>query len=109
MKAIILAAGLGTRLGKYTENLPKCMLEFQGATLIARQVATLRSAEVRDIVVVRGYKPETICLPDVIYCENTNYETTNMVSSLMAAEKYFPGDKEDLLVCYSDVIYPFAV
>ena len=36
MKAIILAAGKGTRLGKYTQELPKCMLEFAGKTLIER-------------------------------------------------------------------------
>ena len=44
MKAIILAAGMGTRLGKYTEDLPKCMLSFGGKTLIERQVETLRAA-----------------------------------------------------------------
>ena len=42
MKAIILAAGMGTRLGKYTEDLPKCMLSFAGKPLIERQGAGLR-------------------------------------------------------------------
>src|SRR3989338_10912430 len=43
MKAIILAAGMGTRFDKYTKDLPKCMLNFNGKTLIERQVETLRA------------------------------------------------------------------
>ena len=55
MKAIILAAGQGTRLKKYTENLPKGMLEFQGKTIIERQLETYRSMGIDDIIVVRGF------------------------------------------------------
>ena len=60
MKAIILAAGMGTRLGKYTENLPKCMLEFEGKTLIQRQVDTLRDAGIEDIIIIKGFNQEKI-------------------------------------------------
>lgn len=48
MKTIILAAGMGTRLGKYTENLPKCLLPFHGKTLLERQIEVLRSCEIDD-------------------------------------------------------------
>ena len=50
MKAIILAAGMGTRLDKYTKELPKCMLNFEGKTLIERQVETLRSCCIKKII-----------------------------------------------------------
>ena len=60
MKAIILAAGMGTRLGKYTEDLPKCMLNFNGKPLIEQQVETLRRCGITDITIVRGYMPDKI-------------------------------------------------
>ena len=60
MKAIILAGGLGTRLGKYTENLPKCMLKFAGKTLVERQVESFRKCGIEDIIVVRKHLAEKI-------------------------------------------------
>ncbi len=105
MKAIILAAGLGTRLGKYTEELPKCMLEFEGSPLIERQVATLRAAGVDDITIVRGYRPEKITVEGVRYRENPIYDQTNMVATLMAAEDEFLRSSNGVLVCYADIIY----
>ena len=53
MKAIILAAGQGTRLKKYTQDLPKGMLEFQGKTMIQRQIELYRRCGIADIIVVR--------------------------------------------------------
>ncbi len=104
MKAIILAAGMGTRLGKYTENLPKCMLNFDGKALIERQVETLRRAGITDLSIVRGYMPEKINLTDVKYYHNPDFATTNMVETLFCAEKELDG-KEEVLICYADVIY----
>ena len=102
MKAIILAAGSGTRLGKYTENLPKCMLNFNGKTLIQRQIETLRSTGINDIVVVKGYMEEKIQLPDVKYYINEDYANTNMVETLFTAEEEM---NDDILVCYADILY----
>ena len=102
MKAIILAAGMGTRLGKYTENLPKCMLDFNGETLIKRQIQTLNSAGITDIVVVGGYMFEKMKLSGVKYLVNENYENTNMVETLFVAEEEM---NEDILVCYADILY----
>ncbi len=104
MKAIILAAGMGTRLGKYTENLPKCMLNFNGKTVIQRQVETLREAGITDITVVKGYMPEKIDIPGTKTYYNPDYATTNMVESLFCAEAELDGS-EDVLLCYADIIY----
>lgn len=106
MKAIILAGGSGTRLGKYTENLPKCMLDFMGKSLIQRQVDVLRKCGIKDIVVVRGFKPEKIDLPNIRYYLNEDYANTNMVETLFKAEAEMD---EDILVCYSDIIYEINV
>lgn len=102
MKAIILAAGVGTRLGKYTKNLPKCMLEFKNKSLIEHQAESLRSVGISDIVIVRGYMPGKIRIKGVKYYINHDYTNTNMVSTLFCAEKEMT---EDLLVLYSDILY----
>lgn len=102
MKAIILAAGMGTRLGKYTKELPKCMLSFGGKTLIEHQVETLRSAGIKDIIIVKGYMPNKIQIPGVKYYVNEDFANTNMVETLFKAEKEM---NDDILVCYSDILY----
>ena len=102
MKAIILAAGMGTRLGKYTENLPKCMLNFNGKPLIQQQVETLRKARITDISIVSGYQPEKINIENVKYYHNPDYANTNMVETLFCAEKELD---DDVLICYADIIY----
>ncbi len=104
MKVIILAAGMGTRLGKYTENLPKCMLKFNGKPLIQRQVETLRHAGITDISIVRGYNAEKIRIPGVKYYFNPDFSSTNMVETLFCAEQEMDGS-DDLLVCYADILY----
>ena len=102
MKAVILAAGTGSRLGKYTRDLPKGMLSFGGLTLIQRQVRVLNQAGVRDIVIVTGYRSEAIDYAGVRYHHNHKYESTNMVESLLCARSELDSD---VLVAYSDVIY----
>ena len=102
MKAIILAAGQGTRLKKYTQNLPKGMLDFAGKTLIERQIELYREAGIEKIIVVRGFAADKITYPGVAYYTNEEYASTNMVESLMAAEKEFD---DDIIVGYSDVIF----
>ena len=63
MKAIILAAGRGTRLKKYTRDLPKGMLPFAGKTIIERQIGMYRKHGFTKIIVVRGFAAEKIlCL-----------------------------------------------
>lgn len=102
MKAIILAAGQGTRLKKYTENLPKGMLEFQGKTLIGRQLETYRSVGIDDIIIVTGYAGDKITYPGVKYYRNPDFATTNMVESLLAARGEFD---DDVIVSYSDILF----
>ena len=87
MKAVILAAGQGTRLKKYTENLPKGMLKFAGKTIIERQIETYQKCGITAIIVVRGFAADKITYQGVRYYENADYENTNMVESLMAARQ----------------------
>ncbi len=102
MKAIILAAGQGTRLKKYTENLPKGMLEFDGKTLIERQIETYRACGIEDIIVVRGFASDKIMYEGIKYYQNSDYANTNMVESLMTAKDEF---NDDIIVSYSDILF----
>ncbi len=60
MRAIILAAGMGTRLGALTHDTPKCMMVLRGKTLLERQIDNYRAQGVTDVVVIRGYLAERI-------------------------------------------------
>ena len=102
MKAIILAAGQGTRLKKYTQGLPKGMLNFDGRTIIERQLEIYRKCGINNISVVRGYASEKINYDGVKYYENLDYANTNMVESLMAAKNEF---NDDIIVSYSDILF----
>lgn len=102
MKAIILAAGSGTRLKKYTENLPKGMLAFMGKTIIERQIEVYRTCGIEDIIIVRGFAAEKIDYTGIKYYTNEDFANTNMVESLLTARAEF---NDDLIVSYSDILF----
>lgn len=102
MKAIILAAGQGTRLKKYTENLPKGMLSFMGKTIIERQIEMYRKCGIENIIVVRGFAADKIPYEGIKYYMNEDYANTNMVESLMTAKSEFD---DDIIVSYSDILF----
>ena len=102
IKAIILAAGQGTRLKKYTQDLPKGMLEFMGKTIIERQIELYRRCGITDITVVRGFMGEKIPYSGVKYYTNEDFASTNMVESLLAARAEFT---DDVILSYSDILF----
>lgn len=104
MKAIILAAGRGNRLGSYTKDRPKCLIELDGKPLIKWQLDAMQGAGISQISIVVGYLAEKIKFNNITYFENINWETTNMVSSLLCASSWL--ESNTCIVSYSDVIYP---
>src|SRR6476619_8338112 len=60
MKAIILSAGQGSRLGHLTDDRPKCLIEFGGRSLLDRQLDTLAANGVDEVVVVTGFRDDQI-------------------------------------------------
>lgn len=102
MKAIILAAGQGTRLKKYTKDLPKGMLMFAGKTLIERQIEAYREAGIEKIIIVRGFAADKIAYDGITYYTNESYAETNMVESFLAARDEFD---DDVVVSYSDIVF----
>lgn len=104
MKAIILAAGQGTRLRPHTDDKPKCMVELAGKPLLHRQLEALRSVGIEQILLVGGYRADRLDAKGVELATNPRYAETNMVSTLFCAEDWMsPG--EDLLIAYGDIVY----
>lgn len=108
MRAIILAAGQGTRLRPYTNDRPKCMVELLGKPMLHRQIEVLRAAGVNDITLVGGYCASGLKADGVDVVLNPRYAETNMVSTLFCAESVMT-DGEDLLIAYGDIVYESRV
>ena len=108
MKAIILAAGRGSRMKSLTDECPKCLVELRGKPLLEWQLESLRAAGISDIAVVTGYKRELLAERGLSEFHNPRWAETNMVSSLACAESWLQG--EPCIVSYSDIFYsPVAV
>jgi len=105
-KALIIAAGLGSRLKKHTENLPKCMLDFGGKTLLQRQLDSYKKCGINDISLIRGYKKEKIKYKGIKYFENTDYKNNNILNSIFYAEKVINGN---IIISYSDILFNSSV
>ena len=104
MRAIILAAGRGSRMGSMTQEKPKCMTLLSGRSLLDWQLKAFREAEVKNIGIVRGYRPNQIEGDGAIYFENPRWNETNMLRSLMSADDWLK--KYSCIVSYSDIVFP---
>ena len=112
MQAIILAAGMGRRLGEYTKDNTKCMLPVNGVRLIDRLLTQLSKQELNRVVIVVGYQRQNLI--DYIghryddqlkieYVENPIYDKTNNIYSLALAKDKLQED--DTLLIESDLIF----
>lgn len=110
MQAIILAAGMGKRLGELTKGNTKCMIEVGGETLISRLLHQLDQLHLQRIILVVGYKAKELreyllnihIQTAIEYVENTIYDKTNNIYSLYLAKDYLT--KDDTLLFESDII-----
>ena len=114
MKVVILAAGQGTRLRPLTDDRPKCLVEVNGRSILDRQLDTMHTCGIQgsDITIVAGYRGDVLqkkfADTDIDIIINENYETTNMVCSLMCARNLMEAE-EDILISYGDIIYSDTV
>ena len=115
MKAIILAAGYGSRLRPITDNLPKCMVEVNNVKIIEKQLSNLirNGIELKDIIVVTGYKSDKLknyineIYKGVNIVENKVYESTNNMYSLYLTKEYVKDD--NFILMNADVYYEEAI
>lgn len=111
MKAIILAAGLGSRLRPITNIMPKCMVSVNNQPIIDKQIKNLLCNEIKesDIYVVGGYKGEVLLdylkrnYPEINFIPNPRYAETNNMYSLYLGMKEMPED--DFLLMNADVFF----
>lgn len=100
MKAIILAAGVGSRMGNLTKDIPKCMVSFLGKPILQYITNFLNKEEkITEIVVLRGYKYNQVNLKGLEYKNILN--SKNMVDTLFKADSELNGE---ILIVYGDVI-----
>jgi L-glutamine-phosphate cytidylyltransferase len=100
MKAIILSAGQGSRLGHLTDDRPKCLIDFNGRTLLDRQLDTLAANGIDEAVVVTGFHDELVEAaiaarsggPKVRTVYNPFYKVADNLGSLFIARHELEGD-----------------
>ena len=113
-RAVILAAGQGTRLERLAADAPKCLVELDGQSLLERALDALASQGVTEAVIVVGYRSEAVrerigsCFAgvDIRYVEAPDFETTNNIRSLWDAREYLD---EDVLLVEADVAFDPSV
>lgn len=112
MKAIILAAGMASRLRPLTENTPKCLLKVGEKCLLQRSIDALASDGIRDFVIVTGYLHEMIETfvaeqygdkINVKFIHNDVFDSTNNIYSLWLARPEAEG--QEILLLDSDLLY----
>lgn len=115
MRAIILAAGMGKRLGKYTRDGTKCMVEVNGKALVDYALDAIEAAGIRDVTIVVGYRKDKLIAHlegrhpglAIEYVANDVYDKTNNIYSLWLARERMAED--DILLLESDLIFEPAL
>lgn len=111
MQAMILAAGMGKRLQKYTQDQTKCMIRIAGKTLLEHACDALKAAGIHKVILVVGYHGAELVEYALHHVEgidfefvyNTIYDTSNNIYSLYLARDYLR--REDTVLLESDLIY----
>ena len=85
MRAIIIAAGLGSRLKPYTNNLPKILVKIGKTNILENQLKVFKSLNIRDINLIVGHKKEKFERKKIKYFFNKEYKKNNILESLFYA------------------------
>ena len=102
MKAIIVAAGIGSRLGDLTKDLPKSLVNVNGKSILERQIKIFNKFGINDIIIIRGPHKDKFNFENVTYVEDTDVSNHDLLGSFMAAEKEMD---DNLLISYGDIIF----
>lgn len=113
MQALMLAAGMGKRLGKFTGNNTKCMLEVAGKKLVDRAIEAVAKAGIDKFIFVIGYKGDNLrdyildkykdSPMEFVFIDNKDYATSNNIYSFYMAKEYL--EQDDTIMMESDLIF----
>lgn len=119
MKALVLNSGIGSRMGKMTEQSSKCMTRIdnsdgQSETILSRQLRMLELAGIEDVVITTGYRADKLkeyCdglayKGNKTYVYNPMYKETNYIYSIYLAKDYI---EDDIILLHGDLVFDFAV
>lgn len=106
--AVIMAAGMGTRFGNMTENIPKGFIPFKGKPMVVRSIETLIACGVERIIIGTGYKREayeSLCnqFPQIACVYSPRYAETNSMYTLYNCREAIGND--DFLLLESDLVF----
>ncbi|MED1946564.1 MULTISPECIES: NTP transferase domain-containing protein [Brevibacillus] len=111
MKALLMAAGLGSRINEQIDGIPKCTVDIGNQALIENTIAELRRHRIEEIAMVVGYQANVITklLRDesIRFYHNPFYDRTNSMVSLWFAREFLQGD--DCLLLNADVYFESRV
>lgn len=116
-KALILAAGLGTRLAPITNDRPKSLVPVNGQPILLKQIDNLKQNGIADITIISGYKADILeqavhaLHPEIRIVESVDYASTNnMYSAYLGIRAMFPdGDIAPFYMMNADVFYDASV
>ena len=116
MKALILNSGMGSRMGKYTSEHPKCMTDLlDGETILSRQLKMLCAAGIDEVVITTGYFRDVL----IEYCDslglplkytfvhNAIYDQTNYIYSIYCAKEHL--ENHDIIMLHGDLVFEESV
>lgn len=114
MKAVILAAGMGTRLRPLTDDKPKCLVPVHGTPVLGYALDTLQRANIDECVIVVGYRADQIeslvgnryGRMKITYVENPIFDQTNNIYSFWLA---LPHLDDDMLLIEGDLLFDDSV
>jgi len=101
MKAIILGAGYGSRLGELTKDIPKNLLDVNGKTILERQIEKFKNCGIEEIVVIVGPNKQKYQIRDVKYVVDTHFDDHEQLSSLMVAKDDI---KNEVIISFADIL-----
>jgi phosphoenolpyruvate phosphomutase len=101
-RGIVLAAGRGDELGELTKDRPKAMVPIAGKPILEHILDAYRSANVRDLVVVRGFAKSAVDVQGASFVDNDSYASTGELASLACAKSSLDGP---CIVSYGDVLF----
>ncbi len=118
MKAIMVNSGRGTRMGEYTQERPKCLLDLvEGETVLSRQIKALIGNDITDIIITTGAFADQIekyiktSFPDlgVTYVHNPRYASTNYIYSLYLTKEKVLSGKDPIYFMHGDLVFEPSV